>query len=54
LQSCYKDNNILDVTYAYALVRSSWSKTEKLAPAASLVSVHHLRPKAGQVDPVWV
>jgi len=35
------------------------SKTEKLAPAASLVSVHHLRPKTWIVGPesfetVWV
>jgi len=30
------------------------SKTEKLAPAVSLVSVHHLRPRAGLVSPVSV
>jgi len=30
------------------------SKTEKLVLAASLVSVHHLRPKAGLVGPVSV
>jgi len=28
--------------------------TEKLAPAASLVSVHHLRPRTGLVGPVSV
>jgi len=28
--------------------------TEKLAPAAFLVSVHHLRPRAGLVGPVSV
>jgi len=30
------------------------SKTEKLAPVASLVSVHHLRPRTGLVGPVLV
>jgi len=30
------------------------TKTEKLAPVASLVSIHHLRPRAGLVDPVSV
>jgi len=30
------------------------SKTEKLAPVTSLVSVHHLRPRAGLVCPVSV
>jgi len=30
------------------------SKTEKLAPVASLVSVHHLRPTSGLVGPVSV
>jgi len=31
-----------------------WNPTEKLAPTASLVSVHHLRPRAGLVGPVSV
>jgi len=30
------------------------SKTEKLAPIASQVSVHHLRPRTRLVDPVSV
>jgi len=30
------------------------SQTEKLAPVASMVSVHHLRPRAGMVDLVSV
>jgi len=30
------------------------SKTEKLAPAASLVSFHHLKPRTGLVGPVSV
>jgi len=30
------------------------SKTEKLAPAASLVSVHHLRARAELIGPVSV
>jgi len=30
------------------------SKTEKLAPVASLVSIHHLRPRTGLVGPVSV
>jgi len=30
------------------------SKTEKLAPVVSLVSVHHLRHRTGLVDPVSV
>jgi len=30
------------------------SKTEKLSPVASLVSVHQLRPRAGLVDPLSV
>jgi len=29
-------------------------KTEKMAPVASLVSFHHLRPKSGLVSPVSV
>jgi len=30
------------------------SKTEKLAPVASLVSIHHLRPRTGLIGPVSV
>jgi len=30
------------------------SKTEKLAPVASLISVYHLRPRAGLVGPASV
>jgi len=30
------------------------SKSEKFTPVASLVSVHHLRPRAGLVGPVSV
>jgi len=30
------------------------SKTKKLAPVASVVSIHHLRPRTGLVGPVSV
>jgi len=37
--------------FAVSVVKS---KTEKLAPVASLVSVHHLSPRAGLVGPLSV